>query len=53
LPTIQSVWAATSENNFASAAVMKRAGMSFDAQQELDGVPSVLYRVRAPSRSVE
>ena len=52
LPTIQSVWAATSENNFASAAVMKRAGMSFEAQQELDGVSSVLYRVRAPSRSV-
>jgi RimJ/RimL family protein N-acetyltransferase len=53
LPTIQSVWAATSENNFASAAVMKRAGMSFEAQQELDGVSSVIYRVRAPSRSVE
>jgi [ribosomal protein S5]-alanine N-acetyltransferase len=53
LPTIQSVWDATSENNFASAAVMKRAGMSFEAQQELDGVSSVLYRVRALSRSVE
>jgi len=53
LPTIQSVWAATSENNFASAAVMKRAGMSFEGQQELDGVSSVIYRVRAPSRSVE
>jgi [ribosomal protein S5]-alanine N-acetyltransferase len=53
LPTIQSVWAATSENNFASVAVMKRAGMFFESQQELDGVSSVLYRVRAPSRSVE
>src|SRR5271157_4105513 len=38
LPTIESVWAATSENNLASAAVMKRAGMSFEAQQELDEV---------------
>jgi RimJ/RimL family protein N-acetyltransferase len=53
LPTIQSVWAATNENNLASVAVMKRAGMSFETQQELDGVSSVLYRVRAPSRNVE
>ena len=53
LPTIQSVWAATNKNNLASAAVMKRAGMSFKAQQELDGVLSVLYRIRAPSRNVE
>jgi len=53
LPKIQSVWAATSENNFASAAVMKRAGMSFEVQQELDGASMVLYRVRAPSRNVE
>ena len=53
LPTIQTVWAATSENNFASVAVMKRAGMSFEAQQELDGVSSVLYRGRASSRGVE
>ena len=53
LPTIQSVWAATSENNFASAAVMSRAGMSLEAQQVFDEVPSVLYRIRAPSRSVE
>jgi RimJ/RimL family protein N-acetyltransferase len=53
LPNIQSVWGATSENNFASAAVMKRAGMSFEVQQELDGASMVLYRVRAPSRNVE
>ena len=53
LPTILSVWAATNENNLASVAVMKRAGMSFETQQELDGVSSVLYRVRAPSRSAE
>jgi [ribosomal protein S5]-alanine N-acetyltransferase len=51
LPTIQSVWAAASENNLASAAVMKRAGMSFEARQELDGALSVLYRIRVPSRS--
>jgi ribosomal-protein-alanine N-acetyltransferase len=50
LPTIQSVWAATNENNLASAAVMKRVGMSFEAQRELDGALSVLYRMRAPSR---
>jgi [ribosomal protein S5]-alanine N-acetyltransferase len=49
-PTIQSVWAATGENNFASAAVMRRAGMSLEAQKELDGELSVLYRMRAPSR---
>ena len=53
LPNIQSVWAATSENNFASAAVMKRAGMSFEIKQELDGASMVLYRVQARSRNVE
>jgi ribosomal-protein-alanine N-acetyltransferase len=53
LLTIQSVWAATDENNLASVAVMKRAGMSFEAQKELDGVLSVLYRIRAPSRNVK
>jgi [ribosomal protein S5]-alanine N-acetyltransferase len=50
LPAIQSVWAATNQNNVPSAAVLKRAGMSFEAQKELDGVSSVLYRIRAPSR---
>jgi RimJ/RimL family protein N-acetyltransferase len=53
LPTIQSVWAAANENNLASAAVMKRAGMSFEGQQELDGTLSVFYRIRAPSRKFE
>jgi ribosomal-protein-alanine N-acetyltransferase len=53
LPTIQSVWAATNANNLASAAVMKRAGMSYETQKELDGVLSVLYRIRVPSRNVE
>jgi RimJ/RimL family protein N-acetyltransferase len=53
LPGIQSVWAATSENNFASAAVMERAGMLFEARQELDGVSSVVYRVRASSEGFD
>lgn len=53
LPTIQSVWAATKANNLASAAVMERAGMSYETQRELDGVPSVLYRIRGPLRDVE
>ena len=53
LPTIQSVWAATSANNLASAAVMRRTGMSYETQKELDGVLSVLYRIRAPSRNVK
>jgi [ribosomal protein S5]-alanine N-acetyltransferase len=53
LPNIQSVWAATGENNFASTAVMKRAGMSFEVQKELDGASMVLYRVRAPQRNAE
>ena len=53
LPNIQSVWAATGENNFASTAVMKRAGMSFEVREELDGASMVLYRVRAPSRNIE
>lgn len=46
LPTVQSVWAAASANDLASAAVMERAGMSYETQRELDGVLSVLYRVR-------
>jgi RimJ/RimL family protein N-acetyltransferase len=49
LPAIQSVWAATNESNVAAAAVMKRAGMSFEVQRELDGTPSVVYRIRATS----
>src|ERR1700690_1861354 len=53
LPTVQSVWAATNVNNTESAAVMERAGMAFETQKELDGVWSVLYRMRAPSRNVE
>src|ERR1700690_1561465 len=44
LPTIQSLWAATSANNTASSAVMERAGMSLEMQKELDGVLSMLYR---------
>jgi [ribosomal protein S5]-alanine N-acetyltransferase len=53
LPTIQSVWAATNTNNLASTAVMKRSGMSYETQKELDGVLSVLYRIRVPSRNLE
>jgi ribosomal-protein-alanine N-acetyltransferase len=53
LSTIRSVWSATNESNLASAAVMKRAGMSFETLRDLDGVLSALYRIRAPSRSVE
>ena len=53
LPNVHSVWAATAESNFASTEVMKRAGMSFEAQKELDGASMVLYRIRAPSRNVE
>ena len=51
LPMIQSVWAATSANNLASAAVMERAGMSYETQMELDGVLSVLYRTPSPPAS--
>jgi RimJ/RimL family protein N-acetyltransferase len=53
LPTIQSVWAATNTNNWASEAVMKRAGMSYETQKELDGVLSVIYRIRAQSARVK
>jgi RimJ/RimL family protein N-acetyltransferase len=53
LPTIQSVWAATNTNNWASEAVMKRAGMSYETQKELDGVLSVIYRIRVQSRNIE
>jgi ribosomal-protein-alanine N-acetyltransferase len=46
LPNIQSVWAATDVNNIPSSKVMERAGMAFEARKDLDGVMSLIYRIK-------
>ena len=45
VPGVSSVWAATGIGNTSSVAVMKRAGMLFERQEELDGVDSSMYRI--------
>jgi RimJ/RimL family protein N-acetyltransferase len=46
LPDINGVWAATTPDHQASIRVMERSGMSFDCRAQLDGVDSVIYRLR-------
>ena len=46
LPGVSSVWGATVPNNVASAAVMKRIGMSLESEGPLDGVQSVVFRAK-------
>jgi [ribosomal protein S5]-alanine N-acetyltransferase len=46
LSNIESVWAATDVNNTPSYKVMERAGMTFEAQRDLDGVMSLIYRIK-------
>jgi RimJ/RimL family protein N-acetyltransferase len=46
LPEVSGVWAATTPEHRASIRVMERSGMSFDCRAHLDGVDSVIYRVR-------
>ena len=46
LPGIESVWAATHVDHTVSIAVMERIGMVFERRGDLDGVESVVYRVR-------
>jgi ribosomal-protein-alanine N-acetyltransferase len=45
-PGIKGVWAATTPDHAASIRVMERSGMSFDCRAQLDGVDSVIYRIR-------
>jgi len=46
LPDVSGVWAATTPDHLASIHVMERSGMSFDCRAHLDGVDSVIYRLR-------
>lgn len=46
VPGVSSVWGATAITNLASAAVMRRAGMRFEQEGPLDGVPSFIFRIR-------
>jgi RimJ/RimL family protein N-acetyltransferase len=46
LPDVSGVWAATTPDHLASIRVMERSGMSFDCRAHLDGVDSVIYRLR-------
>jgi [ribosomal protein S5]-alanine N-acetyltransferase len=43
---VMGVWAATTSDHAASVRVMERVGMSFDCRVVLDGVDSVIYRIR-------
>ena len=47
LPGVSSVWGATVPGNTASAAVMRRVGMSLESEGPLDGVQSLVFRVRS------
>lgn len=49
LPGVSSVWGATAKGSAASAAVMKRVGMAFESEGPLDGVQSLIYRVKPGS----
>jgi [ribosomal protein S5]-alanine N-acetyltransferase len=44
IPNVSSIWAATAIGNVASAAVMRRGGMTFEKRALLDGVDSYIYR---------
>ena len=46
LPGVSSVWGATVPGNAASAAVMKRIGMSLESEAPLDGVSSLVFRAK-------
>lgn len=46
LPGVESVWAATEPSHSASIGVMQRIGMTLEGCGELDGVDSVIYRIR-------
>lgn len=46
LPGVESVWAATEPSHSASIGIMRRIGMAFESHRELDGVDSVIYRIR-------
>ena len=46
LPGVSSVWGATVPGNAASAAVMKRIGMSLESEGPLDGVSSLVFRAK-------
>ncbi len=47
LPGVMSVWGATAVGNVASAAVMRRIGMSLESEGPLDGVQSFIFRVKS------
>ncbi len=47
LPGVTSVWGATVAGNAASAAVMRRIGMSLESEGSLDGVQSLIFRVKS------
>ena len=47
LPGVMSVWGATAVGNLASAAVMRRIGMSLESENLLDGVQSFIFRVKS------
>ena len=46
LPGVSSVWGATATDNAASAAVMRRVGMALESEGLLDGVQSLVFRVK-------
>jgi RimJ/RimL family protein N-acetyltransferase len=46
LPGVSSVWGAAAVGNAASAAVMRRIGMSLESEGALDGVQSLVFRAK-------
>jgi RimJ/RimL family protein N-acetyltransferase len=48
---VASVWAATEHSNEGSVGVMQRAGMQREDRRMLDGVDSVIYRIKKPGTS--
>jgi [ribosomal protein S5]-alanine N-acetyltransferase len=46
VPVIKGVWAATTPDHISSVRVMERIGMTFDCRAALEGVDSVIYRIR-------
>jgi ribosomal-protein-alanine N-acetyltransferase len=46
LPRVRSVWGATAKGNAASAAVMMHIGMAFESESLLDGVQSLVFRIK-------
>jgi RimJ/RimL family protein N-acetyltransferase len=46
LSDVCGVWAATTPDHLASIRVMESSGMSFDCRAHLDGIDSVIYRLR-------